>query len=345
VSNEEPATVIDVAKAAGATPRDVALVVAADQRVPAELRQRIVEAITSRNYRPLRAATARLGRPPRFAVVLKVAHGDNPGENRFYTPIASAIAHMCAAHGAEVVPRTMRVDDRFRLPDLPADICEGGCDGAFILGADLSAVAVERIRAQAPPLVLVDGYSDGSVPDSVVTDNVAGGKMAVEHLIAAGHTEIGLLGTEPVCYPSIQGRRTGYAEALAGHGLQPHYIDTPYHITDPAAIVGLNYLSQHPEVTAIFGANDVITVALMQMARDAGYEIPGDLSLVGFDDIDLASLVIPALTTMSVDRTVMGRAGFALLAYRLDVPGADQLTSVVEPRLVERESVAPPPGR
>jgi LacI family transcriptional regulator len=341
----QPATVIDVAQAAGVTPREVALVVAADQRVPAELRHRIVEAITASDYRPLGAVAARLGRQPRFAIVLKVARADNPGENRFYTPIASAIAHMCTVHGAEVVPGTMKVDDSFQLPELPANLCEGQCDGAFILGAQLSAAAVEEVRAKAPPLVLVDGYAEADAFDSVVSDNVYGGRIATEHLIAAGHTEIGLLGTEPGCYPSILGRRTGYGDALAGHGLQPHYIDAPYQITDPAAIVGLNYLSQHPEITAIFGANDVITVALMQMARDAGYEVPADLSLVGYDDIDLASLVIPALTTLAVDKTLMGRAGFGLMAHRLDVPDADRLTSVVVPRLIERESVAPPAGR
>jgi LacI family transcriptional regulator len=81
------------------------------------------------------------------------------------------------------------------------------------------------------------------------------------------------------------------------------------------------------------------------MARDAGYEVPADLSLVGYDDIDLASLVIPALTTLAVDKTLMGRAGFGLMAHRLDVPDADRLTSVVVPRLIERESVAPPAGR
>jgi len=336
---------LDVAAAAGATSRDVALVVAADQRVEPALRRRIAEAINATGYRPLESILVSLGRAPRFAVVLKVFWGDDPEENRFYTPIASAIAHICSAHGAEVVPVTMTVDDHFELVDVPPTLCDGACDGAFILGAQLSAGAAERIRAVSPPIVLVDGYSEGDTLDSVVTDNVGGGRLAVEHLIAAGHSGIGLLGTEPVCYPSMQGRRSGYAEALAVHGLQPHFIDTPYLLADAAGIVAVGYLRHHPDVTAIFGANDRITVATMEIARSAGFDVPGDVSLVGFDDIDLASLVMPALTTLAVDKTLMGRAGFALLTHRLEVPSAEPLTSLIIPRLIERESVAPPRAR
>jgi LacI family transcriptional regulator len=80
----------------------------------------------------------------------------------------------------------------------------------------------------------------------------------------------------------------------------------------------------------------------MQVARDQGFRLPQDISLVGFDDLDVASLVMPALTTMAVDRAWMGRAAFALLAHRLEVPDDDQITALVAPRLIERDSVVGP---
>jgi LacI family transcriptional regulator len=86
-------------------------------------------------------------------------------------------------------------------------------------------------------------------------------------------------------------------------------------------------------------------VSFIKLARDAGLRLPADLSLVGFDDIDLASLVTPALTTLAVDKPMMGRAAFALLAHRLEEPTADPITVEILPRLVERESVVPPRNR
>ena len=318
--------------------------VAGDTRVPSELRERIAHAVQVSRYRPLEAIQARLGRPLRLAIVLKTYPGDDPEANRFYVPVMSAIALSCAEYGAEIVQARMSVDDLYEVTELPSAVLDGSCDAAFFIGAQINAPAAEQIGA-ACPIVLVDGYSPGEIVDSVVTDNIAGGTMAVEHLIAAGHREIALLGTEPVCYPSMQDRRTGYAETLAKHGLQPHFVDTGYSFSGMVSLLGLDYARRNPAVTAVFGANDAIMVEFMQLAREAGYRIPADLSLVGFDDIDLAGLVMPALTTLAIDKRLMGRAGFALLAHRLEVPTEDPIQIVLTPRLIERETVGPPRAR
>ena len=332
----------DVAASVGASSRDVALVLAADQRVAPELRRRILEALDATGYRPFEAVQAQLGRPLRLAIVLKTHRGDDPWANRFYAPIASAIAVACVKREAEIVQAAMIVDDQYNVLEIPPALTDGTCDGAFLIGMQLDVDTLEQLRAARSPLVLVDGYSAGDTLDAVVTDNVAGATMAVEHLVAAGHREIALLGTEPVCYPSMQGRRKGYADALEAHGLRPHFIDTGYVLADTAAVLGVDYIQRHPDVTALFGANDFVTVGFMQLARDAGYHLPADISLVGFDDIDLASLVMPALTTLAVDKTLMGRAGFALLAHRLEVGATEPIEAVLTPRLIERESVVPP---
>ena len=337
-------TMADIAASVGASSRDVALVLAADGRVPSELRQRIGHEIEATRYRPFEVLQDQLGRPLRLAIVLKSYRRDDPADNRFYHPIASAIAVSCVKQGIEIVQAMMSVDERCELLEVPAALTDGSCDGALLIGAQLSAEVVEQVRASMCPLVLVDGYSAGDVFDSVVTDNVAGGTVAVEYLIAAGHREIALLGTEPDCYPSMRGRREGYASTLDKFGLRPHFIDTGF-LPEAATVLGVNYIGQHPEVTAVFAANDVTMVRFMQGARDAGYHLPADISLVGFDDIDLASLVMPSLTTLAIDKALMGRAGFALLAHRLEARVSEPIEAVVMPRLIERESVVPPRDR
>ena len=309
------------------------------------MKQRVLDAMHLTGYQPLGAIQARIGRPLRFALVFKTYRGDDPEANRFYTPVASAISIACVQQGASVRQATMSVNEQSELLKIPSVLTDGSCDAAFMLGSQLNDGAVEHIRKTACPVVLVDGYSEGDALDSVVTDNVAGGKAAVEHLIAKGHREIALLGTEPDCYPSMRDRRTGYAQAIEAHGLRTHFIDSNYVFTEAVAVLGVDYVQRHPAVTAVFGAIDLITVSFMQLARDAGLRLPDDLSLVGFDDIDLASLVMPALTTLAIDRPMMSRAAFALLVHQLEVPTDGPITAVTVPRLIERESVAAPRPR
>ena len=338
------ASMAEAAASVGTTSREVALVLAGDQRIQPDLRRRISDAIDSGGYRPLESVQADLGRPLRLAIVSKLYPGDVPGMNRFYTPVETAIAQSALDHGATITQVPMRVDDRFNLLEIPPELRDGSCDGAFIVGAQLTPIAVELLRTGACPIVLVDGYSEGDAVHSVVTDNAEGGRIAVEVLIAAGHRDIGMLGTEPISYPSMQARRTAYIDTVRAHGLRKHLIDTEYIFPDAAAIIGVSYVRAHPEVTALFAANDWIGVMFMQAARDAGYRVPGDLSIVGFDDIDLATLVMPALTTLAIDKALMGRAGLMLLAHRLEAPAAEPVNAVITPQLVERESVAPPPA-
>jgi len=338
-------TMRDIAVATGASPREVAMAMAGDSALDQALRARITRTANDVGYAALAAVHERLGRPARLALVFKTFRGDDPDANRFYAPMSAAITIACVKGGGGIEQATMSVDGHYKLLDVPAALRNRSCDGAFVFGAQLDAEAVAKIRSAGCPVVLVDGYSDGDVFDAVHTDNSEGARTLVERLIDAGHRDIAMLGSEPVCYPSIQDRRRGYSEAVRAHGLPEHFVDISYVLTDAGAVMGVDYVQRHPSVTAVFGANDLVTVAFMQLARDSGFRLPADLSVGGFDDIDLAALVMPALTTMSVDKTQMARAAFALMAYRLEHPDGEPLESLVCPQLVERESIALPRPR
>lgn len=98
-------------------------------------------------------------------------------------------------------------------------------------------------------------------------------------------------------------------------------------------------LQHNPQITAVFGANDEVAITVMEVAQALGLHIPNDLSVVGFDDIDLADCVSPSLTTMHVDKVGMGRLAVQLLVNRLKYPESSPVTAVIRPRLVERCSV------
>jgi LacI family transcriptional regulator len=343
MNRTQPPTIGDIATRAGAAPIDVALAMAGDDRLDPDLRCRITDLANELGYAAFAAPQAVAGRPLRIALVFKTFRGDDPDANRFYAPMSSAISIACARSGVEVHHTMMTVDAHYKAIDIPTALLNGSVDAAFVFGVDFEAELAARLRQAPCRVVMVDGYASESLFDSVDTDNVAGATAMVERLIRAGHRHIALLGTEPACYPSVLDRRRGYLEAIRNHGLSPHLIDISYVLTHAGAVLGLDYVERHPEVTALFGANDLLTVSFMQLARDAGYRLPADLSVAGFDDIDLAALVMPALTTMRIDRTQMARAALALLAYRLEEPDGPLATTLIRPSLVERDSVSAPP--
>ena len=169
-------------------------------------------------------------------------------------------------------------------------------------------------------------------------DNVGGARTAVEHLVSLGHRNIAILATEPQAYPSILQRRRGYEQVLAEAGLTPHYIDALYWQPESAAMIAIAYLKAHPEVSAVFCANDLVAVALLQAAGQEGVQVPDRLSVVGYDNIDLAGFVHPALTTMAVDKVGMGRLAVTLLAHRLEFGKECVTRTFLRPTLVERET-------
>ena len=336
-SGPKPATLADVAAAVGLSPAAVSLALRGKIGVSEATRARVVEVAQTIGYRPVAGAARQRHKPMTIGLVIKAVHGDSPEANRFYAPVMAGIEESCRVHRMDLMLATMPVDQHYYPIEVPRIVTNRTCDGLIVVGAHLSRATADILRS-APPVVLVDAYSEDDSFDSVATDNIGGARIAVQHLVSRGHRNIAILGTELGSYPSILHRRRGYEQIVAEAGLAPRYIDSPYWPPEAAAVAGISYLAEHPDTTAIFCANDAVAVALLQAARQAGISVPGRLSIVGFDDIDLAGFVSPGLTTMAVDKVGMGRIAVTLLAHRLEI-GQDSVTqTLVRPTLVLRES-------
>ena len=340
-TGHRPATLADVAQAVGCSSAAVSLALRGERGVSDATRARVVEAARVLSYRPPAGVSRKRQKPWTIGLVIKAVHGDSPEANRFYAPVMAGIEESCRNHRMDLMLATMPVDQDYYPIEVPRIVTDRTCDGLIVVGAHLSQATAEILRG-APPLVLVDAYSEDDAFDSIATDNIGGARTAVEHLVAQGHREIAILGTSPQAFPSILQRRRGYEQVLAENGLSCHYIDAVYWQQELAGAVGVEYLQSHPEITAVFCANDAVAVALLQAARQAGISVPAQVSVVGFDDIDLAGFVSPALTTMSVDKVGMGRIAVTLLANRLELGKECVTQTLVRPRLVERLSVRPP---
>lgn len=331
-------TLADVAQAAGVSPAAASLAIRGESGVSRATRDRVVEHARRLGYRGISRTTTRRARQVTVGLIIKAPHGDAPGVNRFYAPVMAGIEEICRIRGVDLLFAAMPVDAQYYPLEVPRLVTERSCDGLIVIGAHLSH-GTTALLEDGPPAILVDAYAEDPAFDSVVSDNVGGARVAVEHLIARGHREIAIVGSRPDSFPSIVQRRRGYEQALSDAGLLPHFVNVAHVPPETAASVALEYIADHPEVTSAFCCNDDVAVALIQAAQAAGIDVPGALSVVGYDDIDLARFVTPQLTTMAVDKLGMGRLAVTLLLHRLEFGQAAMTQAFIRPRLVDRASV------
>jgi LacI family transcriptional regulator len=303
-------------------------------------RKRVLDAASALGYRRrLESASAPSPLLRQVGVVLKARIGDAPYSNQFYAPVLAGVEAACRKQQINMLYATVMVDIDNHPQDLPRMLLEGELDGVLLIGAFVDNTIERLIQRRGMPVVLVDAYALGACYDAVVTDNVRGAYEAVSYLIQQGHRHIAMVGSLPDAFPSIEERRRGYVQALQDNSISECYFADSHLSTEEAAASTAELLRRDPQVSALFCGNDIIAAAAMQAARAAGRRLPEDLSIVGFDNIDLAEHMAPALTTMHVDKAGLGHLAIQLLAHRAEFPDTGCVTAVLRPTMVERQSV------
>jgi LacI family transcriptional regulator len=222
----------------------------------------------------------------------------------------------------------------------------GATDGALFILPGESSEELQRALETGYPFVVVDPLMplDARIP-SVFAAHMSGADQAMRHLLSLGHRRIGAI-TGPPGWIATEDRRRGYRAAIAAAGIpfDPELeVEADFEIRngEEAARILLG-LSNPP--TAIFAFNDNIAIGAMRTARKLGIRIPEELSIVGFDDVEHASIVTPALTTVRQPLAEMGRTAVSLLVRLLEHQSVETLSIQLATRLVVRETTAPPPA-
>lgn len=203
---------------------------------------------------------------------------------------------------------------------------------------------VAILRDADCPYVRIASVSLDEPACMVVTHDSRGGARAARHLAELGHRRIAFI-SGPDTFRSSHERGRGFAEGLAEHGvtLDPAYVRRAAYTFESGVEAATELLALPQRPTAIFAGNDEMAIGVMKAARDAGLRVPEDLSIVGFDDLPMASRVWPNLTTIRLPIRDMGRMAAEKLTARSR--GLDPATLVqpeVDPSLVVRDSTAPP---
>jgi LacI family transcriptional regulator, galactose operon repressor len=216
-------------------------------------------------------------------------------------------------------------------------------DGALLVLPEASSDELKRAQVEGPPFVVIDPLLplDVGLP-CVTVANRSGAEQAMRHLLTLGHRRIAAI-TGPPGWVATEGRRSGYRAVLEGAGIlfEPALeVEADFQI-GPGAEAAASLLDLPEPPTAIFAFNDAIAVGAMHAARDRGLRLPEDLSIVGFDDVTVATIVAPALTTVRQPLAEMGRTAVNLLVRLLDGRHGGTQQIELPTRLVVRQSTAP----
>jgi len=209
------------------------------------------------------------------------------------------------------------------------------------------SVAVEGLMSIGFPVVLVDReYKTLDCP-AVVSDNVDGGEKAVDYLVSLGHKRIAFAMTIFNHTSSVQDRLFGYRTALARHHIPwdksllltyaPRLYDAPEDDADHIAPLR-RYLAREDRPTAIFAVNDLVALDILRAAAEVGLDVPGDLSVVGFDDIPVVSELPTPLTTVAQPHLEIGAVGAKMLFHIIAGRTLERTRVVLPVKLVVRQS-------
>ncbi|MFF5574828.1 LacI family DNA-binding transcriptional regulator [Streptomyces luteogriseus] len=329
----------DVARMAGVSKQTVSRVLNDHPAVRPETREAVSQAMRTLGYRPSRSARSLASGRTRMLGVISF-------DAARYGPASILTAINTAAQEAGYLVSSIALDtaDRATVVEAVNRLSAEGADGVIAIAPQLwVGRSLAETTDLGTPLVVLESPLDDGTP-LVTGDSRTGARKATEHLLTLGHTTVWHI-AGPAGWTSADLRLTSWRATLRAAGAA---VPDPL-VGDWSADSGYDLgrrLARRPEVTAVFASNDQMALGLLHALHESGRSVPGDVSVVGYDDIPEAAHFLPPLTTVRTDFAEIGTRSLRLLLDRIDGPGRHPRADTLVPvDLVTRASSGPPPLR
>lgn len=326
-------TIADVARAAGVSKQTVSRAINNKGEISPDTKERIMTVIDTLGYRPSRLARA-MNTQRSYMIGLLVGDITNP----FFPEVARGVQDAALTHDYNVL--VCNTDDK---PQMATAVTESliaqGVDSLITFWPQADIDSLKKVADSFGPIVSVNFEYQHPNIDNLMVDNFKGAKLVVDHFVAQGHTKIGML-TNKIEQKLPVRRVIGFNQAVAAYGDQ---IEAS-HIAEGSATLAGGYaaakklLEAYPEVTAVFAYNDLMGLGAIRACLEMGRRIPEDISIIGFDDIQLAPMYSPSLSTVRVDKYKMGQLAFERALQRIENPAQKHPVIHMDVTLVLRES-------
>ncbi len=333
-----PASILDVAAAAGVSYQTVSRVINGHPSVKRTTRENVQAAIEELGFRPNRAARALRGGPARSVTVL------TPNTTLYgYQAALQGIEEAGRAAGFAVGVRVVDSDQPREVADAVTRAIEPGGSLIVIAHDKVGTMALDAVPPEVPMAAIVETPAQDPGPDRpwVWLDDRKAASQATRYLLSLGHPTVHYLAIPSSTHTSQ--RQAGWREALEEAGAP---VPAPLQCgwSPRSGYATGQVLAADPALTAVLCGNDDLALGVMRALREAGRAIPRDVSVVGFDDTPMSEFLTPPLTTVRLDFAELGRACFALLLALMERKGVLPHTRRPEPELIIRESTGPLPA-
>lgn len=331
------ASIWDVARVAGVSQQTVSRVINGKARVSEATRAKVLQVIAELGYRPNRLAQALAGGPVRSVTVLT-------SDTALYGAAATLRGMEEAARTAGFSVGISVLERSSGQADIALRLNRPGEAVMVIAFDDAGVRALRALPADVPVTAAVERRPDDGPDDpwQIWLDDRAAAAHATRYLLGLGHQTVHYVAI-PSSTSALPQRTQGWQDALRAAG-RPLPEPLPGGWSPRSGYLAVRSLLADRSVTAILCGNDDLALGVMRAAREAGRDIPGDLSVVGFDDSPPSAYLNPSLTTVRLDFEGLGRACFGLLHRRLDPQNAAAVPAWSEPELIVRESSGPAPA-
>jgi DNA-binding LacI/PurR family transcriptional regulator len=327
------ATIAQVAERAGVSTATVSYVVNETRKVRPETRRRVLSAVQELGYTPNAAARNLVTGGSRILGII-VSSIVNP----FFPEIITAFQDTANLRDMDAVVMNTNYDSQ-RLRNTVGRLLGLQVPGVAVLTSQIDPSVMMTLAQQEICAVYLDLGKIARFVSNIAVDYEHGIASALEHVRALGHTRIGFIGGSPNLVSAQRRRKAFVAGAEKAGTVQTHIVDSDF--TVQGGYFACSRLLASFPATAILAANDQMAIGAMHCAYDRNMNVPGDLAVVGFDDITFAQFTQPALTTVAIPREEIGRVAFEALWAMMADPAHMGSEYCVETKLVIRQSTIP----
>lgn len=311
-------TIKDISKAAGVSVTTVSRALNGYSDVSESTRQKVMRVAKELNYVPNTLARSLVMNKSQTIGLLVSGFTKSSIKDNFMVEVMAGINDFAAETNYDLV--LFSTDSTKQREKTYSQLCkERRVDGVIIQGIKIDDPYLLEVVESDIPCVLIDIPIESDTVGYVTTDNILGAKKAVQHLIEMGHRNIAMVNGHDQAFVSKR-RLEGYIESLKDSNLsiRNDWIVNGKFDEEEAEKATEELLINNPEITAVFCASDLMALGVIKAARNLGKRVPEDLSVVGYDDILLASYSTPSLTTIAQDKFRMGYEAGRLLVQMLE---------------------------
>ncbi|EEX36993.1 HTH-type transcriptional repressor PurR [Vibrio metschnikovii] len=329
------ATIKDVARLAGVSTTTVSHVINKTRFVAETTQEKVLDAVKQLNYAPSAVARSLKCNTTRTIGMLVTQ-----STNLFFSEVIDGVESYCYRQGYTLILcNTGGIYEKQR--DYIRMLAEKRVDGMLVMCSDLTEELLEMLESHPSiPKVIMDWGPQTSQADKIIDNSEEGGYLATKYLIENGHTEIACLSghfVKAACQERIAGFRRAMAEANLT--VKEDWILEGNFECDTAVLAADKIIAMDTRPSAVFCFNDTMALGLISRLQQRGIRVPNDMSVIGYDNIELAEYFSPPLTTVHQPKRRVGKNAFEILLERIKDKEHERRIFEMHPEIVERDSV------